>query len=100
MRATVTHLGRFAEISRNPSRNAASSGATHSSRRCVERCCPAIRQAAARHTKTIHKHQDRLAPARRAHQFPFAISFRPSISTSLFATSASTSGFALELLSA
>jgi hypothetical protein len=39
-----------------------------------------------RHTKTIHKHQDRLAPARRAHQFPFAISFSPSISTSLFAT--------------
>ncbi len=30
--------------------------------------------------KTVAKHRDRLAPAGRAHQFPRAISFNPSMS--------------------
>jgi hypothetical protein len=39
-----------------------------------------------RHAKTILKHQVRLAPARRAHQFPFAISLRPWMSSAWSAT--------------
>jgi len=40
-----------------------------------------------RHLKAILKHQERLAPARRAHQFPRAISRNPRFSSSLSATS-------------